>query len=60
MARVLAIVISFSFAVLGSPHCFAPDADVIYHNGSILTMAGDTPSYAEALAVKGGKNCLCR
>lgn len=30
-------------------------ADVIYHNGSILTMSSDEPSYVEALAVKDGK-----
>jgi hypothetical protein len=30
-------------------------ADTIYHNGSILTMAGKEPIYVEALAVKDGK-----
>jgi len=34
---------------------FAQTADTIYHNGSILTMAGKTPTYVEALAVKDGK-----
>ena len=29
-------------------------ADTIYHNGSILTMAGEEPTYVEALAVKDG------
>ena len=29
-------------------------ADTIYHNGSILTMAGKEPTYVEALAVKDG------
>jgi hypothetical protein len=33
-------------------------ADTIYHNGSILTMAGPTPAYVEALAVKDGKIAL--
>ncbi len=33
----------------------AQTADPIYHNGSILTMAGKEPAYAEALAVKDGK-----
>ena len=33
----------------------APKADTIYHNGSILTMAGKKPAYVEALAVKDGK-----
>jgi predicted amidohydrolase YtcJ len=30
-------------------------ADAVYTGGDILTMAGDTPRYAEALAVKDGK-----
>lgn len=30
-------------------------ADVIYFGGPILTMAGDTPDYAEALAVRAGR-----
>jgi predicted amidohydrolase YtcJ len=30
-------------------------ADVIYHGGTILTMDGDSPTYAEAVAVKDGK-----
>ncbi|MCK0154599.1 amidohydrolase [Alcanivorax sp. S6407] len=30
-------------------------ADVLYSGGSILTMVGDTPSYAEALLVKDGR-----
>ena len=34
---------------------FAQTADTIYHNGSILTMAGKDPTYVEALAVKDGK-----
>jgi predicted amidohydrolase YtcJ len=33
----------------------AQTADTIYHNGSILTMAGKTPAYVEALAVKDGR-----
>ncbi len=33
-------------------------ADTIYHNGSILTMAGKDPTYVEALAVKDGKIAL--
>lgn len=37
---------------------FAQTADTIYHDGSILTMAGKTPAYVEALAVKDGKIAL--
>jgi hypothetical protein len=33
----------------------AQTVDTIYHNGSILTMAGSQLAYVEALAVKGGK-----
>lgn len=33
----------------------AQEVDTIYHNGSILTMAGDQPTYVEALAVSDGK-----
>lgn len=32
-----------------------PPADTIYFGGPILTMAGDTPQYVEAIAVKAGK-----
>lgn len=34
---------------------FSQQADSIYHNGHILTMAGSAPVYAEALAVRDGK-----
>jgi predicted amidohydrolase YtcJ len=37
---------------------FAQTADTIYHNGSILTMAGKSPTYVEAIALKGGKIAL--
>ena len=30
-------------------------ADVVYQGGTILTMEGDEPTYADALAVKDGK-----
>lgn len=33
----------------------AQEADTIYRNGAILTMAGDNPTYVEALAVTDGK-----
>ena len=33
----------------------AQQADTIFYNGSILTMAGKEPTYVEAIAVKGGK-----
>ncbi len=36
----------------------AQTTDTIYHNGSILTMAGEEPTYVEALAVKDGKIAL--
>jgi len=34
---------------------YAQSADTIYHNGSILTMAGKSPAYVEALVVKDGR-----
>ncbi|MBX3418822.1 MAG: amidohydrolase family protein [Pirellulaceae bacterium] len=43
------------YATLGALTTFAQTADTIYHNGSILTMAGETPTYVEALAVRDGK-----
>ncbi|PQJ28824.1 amidohydrolase family protein [Rubritalea profundi] len=36
----------------------AEDADSIYMNGSILTMAGDKPTYVEAISVTDGKISL--
>lgn len=46
-------------AVLASLLRIAPalsqEADSIYHNGSILTMSGDEPSYVDALVVTGGR-----
>ena len=32
----------------------AQSVDAIYYNGTILTMAGSTPSYVEAVAIKDG------
>lgn len=42
------------FALLGGlSFTVTSDAvDMIYHNGSILTMAGDQPAYVESLPVK--------
>jgi predicted amidohydrolase YtcJ/heat shock protein HslJ len=39
------------FLALGQAYA----ADTIYHNGSILTMAGDEPAYVEALVVADGR-----
>jgi predicted amidohydrolase YtcJ len=36
----------------------ASAADAIYYGGDILTMEGDAPQYAEAVAVKGGRIAL--
>lgn len=36
----------------------ADSADAIYHGGPILTMEGDSPRYAEALAVRDGRILL--
>ena len=51
-----ALVLIPVFALLAS--CSKPPehpAEVIYYGGPILTMVGDTPHYAEALAVRGGR-----
>ena len=47
---LMAALCGFSFVT-----AFAETADTIYHNGSIVTMAGKQPTYVEALAVKDGK-----
>jgi predicted amidohydrolase YtcJ len=45
----VALLSSLALAAAAQP------ADTIYHNGSILTMAGAEATYAEALALKDGK-----
>jgi hypothetical protein len=37
------------------PASVAAGPDLILHGGSILTMVGDAPTYAEAVAIKDGK-----
>ena len=51
--RLIAIVAALCSLVPVS--AFAQKADTIYYNGSILTMAGEKPSYVEALVVKDRK-----
>ena len=46
------------FLGLATGSAFAQTADTIYRNGAILTMAGKSPAYVEALAVRGGKIAL--
>lgn len=41
--------------LLGGTAAWSQTVDTIYHNGSILTMAGKEAAYVEALAVKDGK-----
>lgn len=53
--RTLAALLAVSCAFVGIRPANAQTADTIYHNGSILTMAGKEPNYVEALAVKDGK-----
>ena len=33
---------------------------IVYFNGDIITMEGNSPAYAEALVVKNKKNTICR
>jgi predicted amidohydrolase YtcJ/heat shock protein HslJ len=55
-ASLLAAVCGLTLAC--TPAVVAETADTIYTGGSILTMAGKTPAYVEALAVKDGKIVL--
>ncbi|RQO33234.1 hydrolase [Herminiimonas sp. KBW02] len=50
---VSALTAFTSFAY--SQNTASPRAETIYLGGSILTMAGDTPHYAEAVAIQNGK-----
>lgn len=52
--RTRSILMSALCSLMLAP-AFAQSADIVYHNGSILTMAGNKPAYVEALVVKGGK-----
>jgi predicted amidohydrolase YtcJ/heat shock protein HslJ len=47
--------LAFALALIFNAAVLAQTADVIYQNGSILTMAGAEATYVEALAVKDGK-----
>jgi predicted amidohydrolase YtcJ len=53
------LAIRFFLTVVVSIHLVQPlvgqDADSIYRGKSILTMAGDSPTYVEAIAVKDGR-----
>ncbi|MNR96000.1 N-substituted formamide deformylase precursor [compost metagenome] len=51
VVAALTVFTSFAFAQ-SAP---APRAEAIYFGGSILTMADDMPSYAEAVAIRNGK-----
>jgi predicted amidohydrolase YtcJ len=53
-ALALLLVLSFGGCGLGGPDP-ARTADAIYYGGDIITMEGDTPAYAEAVAIKDGK-----
>ncbi|MFN3189141.1 MAG: amidohydrolase family protein [Aureliella sp.] len=55
MQRLLAFVLGYSLMIIGSSAAQAQVADAIYHNGFILTMAGEQPTYVEAIAVADGK-----
>lgn len=55
MGRVSVLLFAVAMAALGASNLSAQVADAIYRNGSILTMAGDRPTYVEALAVRNGE-----
>ncbi|OLU06299.1 hydrolase [Pseudomonas reinekei] len=56
-ASIGILVSGFSFSGLSaaSTKAAAQVADTVYFGGSILTMEGDSPTYAEAISVKDGK-----
>lgn len=54
LALVLAAILALALSDCGSADP-AQAPDVIYHGGTIITMAGETPTTVEAVAVKGGK-----
>jgi len=49
------LITGFIALLLWNVSAAASKADTIYHNGSILTIAGKKPAYVEALVVKNGK-----
>ncbi len=54
--KILALLcVVFACQPFFLPSATAQVADTVYHNGSILTMAGESPTYVEALAVRDGK-----
>ncbi|MDF3162813.1 amidohydrolase [Pseudomonas proteolytica] len=56
-AAIGMFVFSFPFSGLSAASIKAATqvADTVYFGGSILTMEGDSPTYAEAISVKDGK-----
>ena len=58
MTRLVGRIAMLTLIVAGAMPCATiaeETADALYRGGSILTMAGDTPAYVEALAVKDGR-----
>lgn len=55
MKRVVVRLLQFCFLFTLTSFAFGQQAETIYHNGSILTMVGDSPTYVEALGVASGK-----
>lgn len=55
MKLVLLFIVSVVSPWMLTAIAHAQSVDAIYHNGSVLTMAGSMPSYAEAIAIKDGK-----
>ncbi|WP_432669599.1 amidohydrolase [Pseudomonas umsongensis] len=49
------LVFSFPLSGLSAAKAATQVADTVYFGGSILTMEGDNPTYAEAISVKDGK-----
>ncbi|MGB3016331.1 MAG: hypothetical protein WBC65_00890 [Ignavibacteria bacterium] len=64
MNKILTLVFAISLIALASCNQSTKQnnptnsADAIYYGGDIVTMEGDNPKYAEAIAVKNGKIVL--
>lgn len=55
MKLLLRFFLWIASSLFVAPSAFAQQADTVYHNGAIISMAGPTPTYAESIAVKDGK-----
>ncbi len=55
ISRVRLTLLTVSLVLIETTDVQSQTAETIYYGGSILTMAGNEPSYVEAIAVQDGK-----